>query len=97
MSKQQTIDIPVLADPTRMSEEPEFVKETNRKIKKFDEYEESEFYRCNHCNPEANLFPGNEIFWDDEHGWLCERCLGEEEEAREAIADEKKLHDKGGI
>lgn len=59
--------------------------------------EQTEFYRCNHCNPNANLFPRDEIFWDDEHGWLCERCLGEEEGARKAIEDEKKLHNKGGI
>ena len=95
MSKTPTL-FEVISSPPRMKETG-LVKEMNRRIKKFDEYEESEFYRCNHCNPDANLFPGNEIFWDDEHGWLCERCLGEEEEAREAIADEKKLHDKGGI
>jgi len=103
MSKQQTLG-DVLADPPRMGRESDIVKRMKRNVRRFDEYEESEFFRCNHCNPNANLFPGDEIFWDDEHGWLCERCLGEEERAREAEADrkniienEKELHHKGGI
>ena len=98
MSKMPTL-FEVISRPPSMKE-AEIVKEMNRRIKKFDKYEESEqteFFRCNHCNPDANLFPGDEIFWDDEHGWLCGRCLEEEEEAREAIEDEKKLHDKGSL
>jgi hypothetical protein len=87
----------------------ELVKEMNRRIKRFDGYEKKEkddsrFFRCGHCNPIANLFPESEIFWDDECGYLCERCLGEEERAREAEAEvriiednEKKFHDKGGL
>lgn len=105
MSKQQIFNIQALADSPSI--ESEFVNEMNEKIRRLDEYEENEqteFYRCNHCNPIANLFPGDEIFWDDECGWLCKRCLAEEKRAREAEADrkdiienEKKLHHKGGL
>ena len=72
------------------------MKETNRKIKKFDEYEEdeqTEFSHCVHCGyRDCSLRPIDDLTWGDGIGWLCKRCLKEEEEARKAIADEKKLH-----
>jgi len=105
MSKQQTLG-DVLADPPRMGRESDIVKRMKRNVRKFDEYEARETYAvCIHCPDEANYHKENELFWDDEcEGYLCERCLGEEEEAREVeseariiIEQEKKFHHKGGI
>ena len=86
----------VLANPPHMGES-EIVKEVNRRIKKFDEYERIDGYRCALCPPDANWHPASEIYPDDEYGDLCKRCLDEVEEAREIEEQEKKFHHKGGI
>lgn len=106
MSKQQIFDIQILADPPRMGEKPDIVKRMNENVRKFDEYDKGEMYAiCAHCPDEANYHKESELFWDAElECYLCERCLGEEERAREAEADreniienEKKFHHKGGL
>ena len=86
----------IICNPPRMSEDSDFVAEVREKCRRFDEYEERErqdhiFHRCNHCNPAANLFPESELFWDDEHGYLCERCLKEAEADREAEDEERRI------
>ena len=102
--KEQTFNIQALGDPPRI--ESEFARGLDEKVRKFDEYESREPYaQCGHCPDEANWHRESELLWDDECGcYLCERCLREEEEAREAEADkeniienEKKFHHKGGL
>ena len=82
----------ILADPPRMGETPEFVKEVQEKIRKLDKIDRREsFARCEHCPDEANYHKESELFWDDEYGYLCEKCLADVEREREELEEQERL------
>ena len=114
MSK--VFDVSIIFDPTRIDKESKIVSRMGRVIKNFDAYEKrerrekldkryEEYCMCMLCpDDQFNWHPKDDLYEDDEHGWLCRGCLADVEREREAEAEvriiednEKKFHDKGGI